>query len=144
MKRKDMKRWVVGGLVLAIFAGGLVCLSGATFNVSTLTDGGAGSLRQAILDANAAPGDDTITFSATGTITLTTGLPEVTDNTAFIGPGTNLLTISGSNKFRIFYLTSATNSLSDLTIAQGFAAPNYYPQQGLPFTNASGVCSRGA
>src|SRR5947208_2971374 len=52
----------------------------ATFTVSTLTDGGAGSLRQAILDANAAPGADTIAFSVAGTIQITNGsLPNITD-----------------------------------------------------------------
>jgi hypothetical protein len=141
-----MKLWVILGFTLAIFANGVCRLYAATFNVSTLTDSGPGSLRQAILDANAAPGNDTITFSVTGTITLTANLPEVTDNTAFIGPGTNLLTISGSNTYRIFYLTSATNSLSDLTIAQARAVPNTWPYFGIgsSHTNASGVCSRGA
>jgi hypothetical protein len=146
MKLSDMKRCVILGFVHAIFAAGVFCASAATFNVSTLTDSGPGSLRQAILDANATPGNDTITFSVTGTITLTTNLPDVTDNTAFMGPGTNLLTISGSNTYRIFYLTSATNSLSDLTIAQGCALPNTWPYVGIgsSYTNASGVCSRGA
>ena len=39
-----------------------------TFVVNTLDDSGAGSLRQAILDANAAPGADKITFAVAGTI----------------------------------------------------------------------------
>jgi hypothetical protein len=51
----------------------------ATFTVSTLADGGAGSLRQAILDANAAPGADAIDFTVAGTILITNGsLPTVT------------------------------------------------------------------
>jgi hypothetical protein len=35
----------------------------AAFTVTTTVDSGPGSLRQAILDANAAPGPDTISFA---------------------------------------------------------------------------------
>jgi hypothetical protein len=38
--------------------------SAANFTVTNLNDAGLGSLRQAIADANAAPGADTITFAA--------------------------------------------------------------------------------
>ncbi|MBK9256692.1 MAG: HYR domain-containing protein [Saprospiraceae bacterium] len=50
----------------------------ATYTVSNTNDSGAGSLRQAILDANANPGDDIINFSVSGTLTLATSLPTVT------------------------------------------------------------------
>ena len=53
-----------------------------TFTVTKTNDSGAGSLRQAILDANANPGADTIRFSiASGEKTITPGsaLPVVTD-----------------------------------------------------------------
>ncbi|MFO0807928.1 MAG: right-handed parallel beta-helix repeat-containing protein [Gemmataceae bacterium] len=50
----------------------------ATFAVTTLSDAGAGSLRQAIIDANAAPGADVIQFDVPGTITLASALPAVT------------------------------------------------------------------
>lgn len=44
----------------------------AVFLVTTLNDGGEGSLREAIADANAAPGKDTVLFAADlqGVITL--------------------------------------------------------------------------
>ena len=56
----------------------------ATFSVTTTTDSGAGSLRQAITDANAGPGPDTIDFAigAVGsqqTIQPTSALPSITD-----------------------------------------------------------------
>src|SRR5206468_1006950 len=51
--------------------------------VTTIDDAGAGSLRQAILDANATSGADTITFQIDGsslwTIHLVTVLPDITD-----------------------------------------------------------------
>lgn len=51
----------------------------STFTVSTLSDSGAGSLRQAILNANSHPGADTIQFSVAGTIRLSSGtLPAIT------------------------------------------------------------------
>jgi hypothetical protein len=52
----------------------------ATFSVTTVADSGMGSLRQAILDANAAAGPDDIDFTVAGTIQLTSGaLPALTD-----------------------------------------------------------------
>jgi hypothetical protein len=66
----------------------LVLLCGAgpalanTYTVTTTADSGAGSLRQAILDANANPGADTISFNITGsgvqTITPSSALPAIT------------------------------------------------------------------
>jgi hypothetical protein len=69
------------GLVLAGLAS--AGLTGATFTVTNTNDSGAGSLRQAILDANANPGVDTIAFniSASGvqTIALSTSMDGITE-----------------------------------------------------------------
>ena len=66
--------------VLALLAGSL---HAATFTVTNTNDTGAGSLRQAILDANAAGGADTIGFNIFGsgvhTIAPATALPKITD-----------------------------------------------------------------
>jgi hypothetical protein len=43
-----------------------ISLSAATFTVTSTADSGAGTLRQAIIDANAAAGADTINFSIAG------------------------------------------------------------------------------
>src|SRR5215210_2028491 len=55
----------------------------ANFTVVNVNDSGAGSLRQAILDANANPGPDTIGFNIPGpgvkTITPATALPAITE-----------------------------------------------------------------
>ncbi|MFM9033028.1 MAG: right-handed parallel beta-helix repeat-containing protein [Mycobacterium sp.] len=56
------------------------------FAVSTLSDSGAGSLRQAILDANAAPGADLIRFDVAGVIRVgSSSLPAVTDTVKIDG-----------------------------------------------------------
>ena len=56
---------------------------GATFTVTTNADSGAGSLRQAMTDANTNPGADTIQFNIVGsgvqTITPATPLPPITE-----------------------------------------------------------------
>jgi len=63
---------------------------------SNLNDNGAGSLRQAMLDANAnGAGTDDVLFdpSVLGTISLNSKLPLPTGNLNLDGPGANLLTI---------------------------------------------------
>ncbi len=61
----------------------------ATFTVTITNDSGAGSLRQAILDANSNPGSDLISFDPAlqgGRISLNgTPLPEITDALTIIG-----------------------------------------------------------
>ncbi|MFN0214544.1 MAG: hypothetical protein ACKVT2_09840, partial [Saprospiraceae bacterium] len=49
-----------------------------TYTVSNTNDAGAGSLRQAIIDANANPGADVIDFSTSGLLTLASSLPTIT------------------------------------------------------------------
>jgi hypothetical protein len=74
-----LSRWFAA--LLTLFAA--ASLSAATFTVTTTADSGVGSLRQAILDANAAAGADTIAFNIVGggvhTIALATELPDITD-----------------------------------------------------------------
>ena len=57
----------------------------ATYTVTNLNDSGAGSLRQAILNANANGGSDSITFSTTGTINLASALPQITSAVSING-----------------------------------------------------------
>ena len=74
-------RKLLGGVVFLAIA---LVTKGATFTVSTTADSGAGSLRQAITDANSTPGADTITFSIAGsgvqTITVSSALPTITES----------------------------------------------------------------
>ena len=82
----------------------------STFIVSNINDSGAGSLRQAIIDANASAGTDTITFNigADGsqqTINLLTALNPITDTVIIDGfsqysaltPTTPLIELNGTN-----------------------------------------------
>ena len=82
---------------------------------------GAGSLRQAIQDNGVLGGGNTIIFSnvVTGTITLTSGELLISKNVTIIGPGANLLAVSGNAASRIFHVTNATVSISGLTITNG-------------------------
>jgi len=58
----------------------------ATFSVTNLQDAGAGSLRQAIVDANARPGADAIDFGVAGVIRVGRGsLPAITDTVSIDG-----------------------------------------------------------
>src|SRR3990172_2847171 len=63
--------------VLGLTVGGTSPVRAATFTVTNTDDAGAGSLRDAIDNANAAADADTITFDVSGTITLASNLPEI-------------------------------------------------------------------
>lgn len=92
------------------------------FTVTNLDDSGDGSLRQAILDANANPGADTIVFQdeLSGTITLTSGELLITDDVTINGPGIFSIIVSGNNSSRVFEVGSAvTVTISGLTISNG-------------------------
>src|SRR5262245_7519191 len=67
----------------------------STFTVLNLADSGVGSLRRAVLAANAAPGADAIAFAAGvhGTLSLTSGELVVTDDLTITGPGVGRLTV---------------------------------------------------
>jgi hypothetical protein len=78
----------------------------ATFIVTNTNDGGPGSLRQAIQDANASAGTDAITFAISGggvkTIALSSPLPVITGSLTIDGTtqpgfsGTPLIELNGS------------------------------------------------
>ena len=103
----------VATLVVSGLIGGRAVHADTTFTVTNTNDSGAGSLRQAITDANATTGPDTITFnipaasdlgcdsgSGVCTISPTTPLPPITDTVTIDGytqPGSKQNTLAVGN-----------------------------------------------
>jgi CSLREA domain-containing protein len=79
------------------------------------------TLRAAIQEANALAGDDTISFGVTGTIELTSPLPNITTPLVINGPGASNLTVDGNATGAVFAV-SGTVSIADLTITGGSAS----------------------
>src|SRR5580704_2677429 len=93
-----------------------------TITVTTTSDSGAGSLRQAVADAQSG---DTIVFNllAQSKIVLTSGELVLSNSITIEGPGAQLLVISGNNNSRVFSTaSSATITMSGLTLADGNGA----------------------
>jgi hypothetical protein len=97
----------------------------STLTVSNLSDTGAGSLRQAVLDANANPGADVIRFApaaCVGTIALSGGQLNITDDLIIDGPGAGRLAISGNDASRVFQIgIGVAVGIDGLTITRGHA-----------------------
>ncbi len=103
----------------------------ATFTVTNAKDSGVGSLRDVIAQANADGEDDTINFdpaffNVARTITLASEIQITADGAnpgkavTFNGPGASLLTISGNNVCRPFFVdVNSTVAMSGLTVRDG-------------------------
>jgi hypothetical protein len=74
---------------------------GATLTVDSTADSGAGSLREAISEANSDPHPDRIEFPAKlgGTIALQRALPTITAPLSIDGPGADQLSLAGQGDF---------------------------------------------
>lgn len=104
--------------MLLIFS---VTIIAATYTVANIDDSGAGSLRQALLDANSNVGADTIIFSITGTIQPTSALPalsDVTGGTTIYAGLNHDVEIDGLNTSNTsgITITSSNNIISGLVI----------------------------
>src|SRR5262245_43105893 len=97
----------------------------STFTVENFADSGPGSLRQAVLDANALAGADVICFAPAardGTITLATGELDITDDLTIDGPGAEAVTVGGSHASRVFEVQAGvTVTIDGMTIRDGLA-----------------------
>jgi titin len=115
----------------------------ATFLVSSAADSGPGTLRQAILDANAAAGADQITFSIGGggvqTIAPTSALPAITgaviiDGTTQPGfAGSPIIELSGASAGSAsgLFITAGSSTVRGLVI-------NRFSAQGIILSTGSG------
>lgn len=81
--------------------------------MNTVNDSGAGSLRDAITQANS-DGGANISFNIPNdsaqnpqTIGVLSALPALGDGITISGPGANALTVSGRNSFQVFTLLPA-------------------------------------
>jgi len=95
--------------------------SATTFPVTTTSDSGPGSLREAIGLANATAGADDITFSTSGTLVLASSLPTITDALTITGT-TSFLINGGTN--RVFEVEDVNNLVLtglDLSLGTGGA-----------------------
>jgi Ca2+-binding RTX toxin-like protein len=94
----------------------------AKFTVNNNNDSGAGSLRQAIIDAGNAAGVDTIDLtSVSGTINLNSSLGNLNtgNDINFVDDGNT--TISGQNAYQIIGVNGASVTFSRLTFVNGLA-----------------------
>jgi predicted outer membrane repeat protein len=98
----------------------------ATFTVTNTSDSGSGSLRAAIEQANANAGADKIVFAdgVSGTITLASTLPEITDTAGLAINAGGDITVSGNHAVGVFEVGSnnfgeVKLALRNLTIADG-------------------------
>jgi len=120
LNRREPRRHA--GVVVVFVSLAAFSSHAASFHVANTLDSGASSLRWAISNANAAVGADMIIgTNLLGTITLESPLPAIIGTATIAGPGASLLTISGSNRFRIFEIVSgSTVAISGVTIAEGY------------------------
>lgn len=91
-----------------------------TITVTNANDSGAGSLRQAVADSEVGGIINFDLPAYPATITLTSGEMTITKTLSIVGPGANLLTVSGNDVSRIFVLpegSAADMVISDLTMA---------------------------
>lgn len=105
----------------------------AVYTVNTLADVAPGAydpndgvvtLREAVERANQHPGADVIRFAPglTGTIALTHGQLDVSDDLTVRGPGAGRLAVSGAGLSRVLFIDpGVTADVSDLTIRDGQA-----------------------
>ncbi|MBK8050472.1 MAG: hypothetical protein IPK16_27240 [Anaerolineales bacterium] len=102
--------------------------------VTRATDGGAGSLRQALVDV-CAGGKITFASALTAggpvTITLTNNELYIRKHVTIVGPGADLLAVSGDNRNRVFFISyQVTADISGLTIRDGVDFPDYQDGKG--------------
>ena len=140
MRRTTLRRAAAAVAAVALALVGVVITAApaqaATFTVTTTNDAGAGSLRQAIIDANGDTALDDIDFNLPGaapwTINLATDLPQIVGRVRIDGPGSASLTVNAQNSVFDF------GALANVSFVDGITLDT------LNVTTASGITSTGA
>ncbi|WP_435104441.1 IPTL-CTERM sorting domain-containing protein [Arhodomonas sp. AD133] len=117
------------------------------FTVTNGADSGAGSLREAVTDANATAGNDEIAFaSGVGLITLTSGQIDITETVTIAASPASAVTVTGNDNSRVFAVTdaSATLLLRNLTLTAGLTSADGVLPSGGSTTCAAGTGEGGA
>ena len=130
MNSRRSKRVVAGtGLSLGATLGMAATAEAVDFTVTNAGDGpSGGTLREAINLSNSNNNDPTVDrilfqSSVTGQITISgSDLPDIVDPLQIVGPGANVLTISGGNAHRIFKAAGeGPVTISGLRLVDGYA-----------------------
>src|SRR6187200_2105787 len=110
----DSTIWKILATSVSIISLIVINVQAAPILVTNTDDGGTGSLRQALADAN---DGDAISFGVTGTITLTTGELLVNKSITINGPGPDNLTVDGNHASRVFHVAGGvTATIAGLTV----------------------------
>ncbi|MCB1865825.1 MAG: hypothetical protein KDG50_10365 [Chromatiales bacterium] len=138
--RSGKRAWL--GILAVIAGASVIPAHGASFSVINTLDAGAGSLRQAITDANGAAGPHTISFAIPGagphTINLATALPGITSDDVTIdgytqaGASANTLAVGNDADIRVIISCDAGPGgavdgfvlLGDRAVIRGFSIVN--------------------
>lgn len=107
-----------GGVVLSLLASTDAGAAPSDLIVSNLLDNSnPGSLRHAIEYSNANGGGAiTVQSGLTGTINLTSNLPDITNPISITGPGSGSLAVDGGDTFQMFDTDTAPLTISGLTL----------------------------
>jgi hypothetical protein len=106
----------------------------AVIMVTSLADSGQGTLREALINANASGDADIDLAHLSGMILLRSALPEVTAHVRLLGPSEQNLVISGAHQWPVLaFAAGSTSEVSHLTFTEALAA---HDRNGAAISNA--------
>ncbi len=107
------------GAGAVVMGSGGVAHANPVLTVTNTNNSGPGSLRSALLYAESTYGQDEIVISATGTVTLLSNLPDLSEGVDIVGPGSGSFTIDGQGSYDLLFFDSVSTGsigVSGLTL----------------------------